>query len=108
MNADEGSVASTTYVTDLEKVVSVEGWDYVYLNVNADDGEMPEDVIGMSGGGIWKAAFSMREDLKEFKLRSVHLSGVNFYQTQIGKRYQIFGHGPRSIYSKLSALVNYK
>jgi len=106
MNIEQASVASTTYVTDLKKTTADEGWDYLYLNIVADEGEMPEDVSGMSGGGIWKAVFSMREDLKEFRLHAVFLSGVNFYQTQIAKRYQILGHGPKSIYDALLNVIN--
>ena len=106
MNIEQGSVASTTYVTDLKKTTAYDRWDYLYLNVVADKGEMPEDVSGMSGGGIWKAVFSMREDLMEFKLHAVLLSGVNFYQTEIATRYQILGHGPKSIYEALLNVIN--
>jgi hypothetical protein len=65
---------------------------------------MPENVQGMSGGGMWRAKFSMSEDLKEFRLHAVLFSGVNFYQTDIGKEYQILGHGPISIYKNLYEL----
>lgn len=105
MNTEKKSVASTTYVTDLSKQTENDEWDYVYLNVSAEEGEMPEDVRGMSGGGIWKAVFSMREDLQEFRLHAVLLSGVNFYQTLFGKKYQILGHGPKSIYKNLYEFV---
>lgn len=105
MDTEKRSVASTTYVTGLGKTTFHDKWDYLYLNVIADDGEMPEDVSGMSGGGIWKAVFSMREDLKEFGLHSVLLTGVNFYQTEISKSYQILGHGPKSIYVELLNMI---
>lgn len=106
LNTEKKSAASLTYVTDLNKQTENDKWDYVYLNVSAEEGEMPEDVRGMSGGGIWKAVFSMREDLEEFRLHDVLFSGVNFYQTQFGKKYQILGHGPKSIYKSLYKLVN--
>jgi hypothetical protein len=101
LNVDERSVPSTTYVTDIGKHTENAEWDYVYLNVIAEKGEMPQNVEGMSGGGVWKAIFSMREDLEEFRLHGVLLSGVNFFQTDIGEKYQILGHGPKSIYKNM-------
>lgn len=96
---------SVIYSTDLSEKYEEGEWDYVSLNVIAEEGKMPEDVRGMSGGGMWRAKFSMTEDLKEFNLHAVLFSGVNFCQTQFGKEYQILGHGPISIYITLYSLV---
>ena len=105
INVEKAEAASVTYVTDLRDKYQESKWDYISLNVVAEEGEMPANVAGMSGGGMWRAKFSMREDLKEFKLNAVLFSGVNFYQTEFGKEYQILGHGPMSIYRNLYNLV---
>jgi hypothetical protein len=105
INVEKAEAASTTYVTDLSNNYEEGKWDYISLNVVAEEGEMPTNVAGMSGGGMWRAKFSMRDDLKEFKLHAVLFSGVNFYQTEYGKKYQIIGHGPMSIYRNLYDLV---
>ena len=103
---EKAKAASVTYVTDIREKYEESKWDYISLNVVAEEGEMPTNVGGMSGGGMWRAKFSMRENLKEFKLHVVLFSGVNFYQTEFGKEYQILGHGPISIYRNLYNLVN--
>jgi len=105
INFEEAEAASVIYVTDLREKYEEGKWDYISLNVTAEEGEMPTNVGGMSGGGMWRAKFSMREDLKEFNLHAALFSGVNFYQTEFGKEYQILGHGPMSIYKNLYNLV---
>lgn len=106
LNVDEAVAPSVTYVTDIADQYQDVEWDYISLNVIAEKGKMPEKVGGMSGGGMWRAKFSMTEDLKEFNLHAVIFAGVNFYQTQFGKQYQILGHGPMSIYNNLYKLVS--
>ena len=106
LNVEEAEAPSVTYVTDIAEQYREGEWDYISLNVIAEKGKMPENVGGMSGGGMWRAKFSMTEDLKEFNLHAVIFSGVNFYQTHFGKKYQIFGHGTMSIYNNLYNLVS--
>ena len=105
LNVNEAKAPSVTYVTDIGEQCQEGQWDYISLNVIAEEGKMPEKVGGMSGGGMWRAKFSMTEDLTEFNLHAVIFSGVNFYQTEFGEKYQIFGHGPMSIYKNLYNLV---
>jgi hypothetical protein len=108
LNVVEAESPSVTYVTDIADHYQESEWDYISLNVISEKGKMPENVGGMSGGGIWRAKFSMTKDLKEFSLHAVMFSGVNFYQTNFGKKYQILGHGPMSIYKNLYNLVSGK
>lgn len=105
VNFEEAKAASVTYVTDLKEKYEEGKWDYISLNVIAEEGELPTNVVGMSGGGMWRAKFSMSEDFKKFNLHAFIFSGVNFYQTEFGKEYQILGHGPMSIYKSLYNLV---
>lgn len=105
LNVKEAEAPSVTYATELGEQYQEGQWDYISLNIIAEQGKMPENVRGMSGGGMWRAKFSMTEDLTEFNLHAVIFSGVNFYQTEFGKEYQIFGHGPKSIYRNLYNLV---
>jgi len=106
LNVKEAETPSVTYLTDIADQYREGQWDYISLNVFAEQGKMPEKVDGMSGGGMWRAKFSMTEDLNEFNLHAVIFSGVNFYQTQFGKKYQILGHGPISIYKNLYRMVS--
>jgi hypothetical protein len=101
----EAQAPSVTYPATLIEKYEEGQWDYVSLDVIAEQGKMPEETAGMSGGGIWRAKLSITEDLKEPEIHAVLLSGVNFYQSQFGKQYQILGHGPISIYGNLYNLV---
>lgn len=66
--------------------------------------EIPDNFVGMSGGGIWKIKFFVSEDKTKFAIenpsRDVAIVGVNFNQTDLPGR-QIIGHGPKSIYQAL-------
>ena len=92
--------ANLIYDTPLREKNEDDGWDYLELDVDTEESGMPENLEGMSGGGIWRVKFSM-----DFKIIDIIFSGVNFYQTEFGKRYQIIGHGPKSIYENLFEIV---
>lgn len=42
-----------TYPAELRENYEEDEWDYISLKVIAEEGEMPADVKGMSGGGIY-------------------------------------------------------
>ena len=102
LKRESGQVPSVIYGTSIPQKCEENRWDYLELDVIAEEGEMPQDVRGMSGGGIWRTLFSPID----FSIYDIIFSGVNFYQTEIGKKYQIIGHGPKSIYKNLLELVN--
>jgi len=101
-----GMVPSFLYDTFVDKYVSVDVWDYLFMNLSLNQNpEIPRAYGGMSGGGIWRAAFWMSPDQTEFAVedewRDILLSGIAFYQTGLDGR-QIIGHGPKSLYSTLT------
>jgi len=102
-NPSTGMVPSFLYDTFVNKYLSVGVWDYLFMNLSLNQNpEIPKAYGGMSGGGIWRAAFWMSPDQTEFSVedeqRDILLSGVAFYQTGLHDR-QIIGHGPKSLYS---------
>ena len=97
--------ASFLYDTTVDKRIEQDDWDYLFVNLNLQQNpSLPKNYVGVSGGGIWRAAFSVTEDETVFTVenpkRGIVLSGVAFYQTGSDGR-QIIGHGPRSLYETL-------
>jgi len=111
LGREKRKAPSLVYCTELKEKYERDGWDYLALDLNLEEGEqIPEDVRGMSGGGIWRTKFSMAPNLEAFVIENVYrdiiFSGVNFCQTRIEKRHsKIIGHGPKSIYQCLVDLV---
>ena len=106
--AATGMAPSFLYDTFVDRHVEAGAWDYLFVNLNLDQNpEIPRTYGGMSGGGIWRAAFSLSEDQTVFAVenpqRDIVLSGVAFYQTGPEGR-QIIGHGPKSLYATLPGL----
>lgn len=105
LDANTGMAPSFLYDTSVDKHSVIGDWDYLFVNLNLDQNpEIPKDYHGMSGGGIWRATFSLSADQSVFVIekpsRDIVLSGVMFYQTGPEGR-QIIGHGPRSLYATL-------
>jgi hypothetical protein len=101
-DAATGMAPSFLYDTFVDKHVAVGAWDYLFMNLSLKQNpEIPINYGGMSGGGIWRAAFWMSPDEAVFAVedpqRDIVLSGVAFFQTGLDGR-QIIGHGPRSLY----------
>lgn len=79
------------------------------MNLDIDsNSKIPSDLVGMSGGGIWRAKFRINADRTRFWIedrgRDIILAGVTFWQTPIEGR-QLIAHGPRSIYRALRDIV---
>lgn len=99
------TVGSILYDTTVERRIEQGDWDYIITNLDLPQNPaLPETYRGLSGGGIWRAAFYVTEHGTEFLVerasRDILLSGVAFYQTDLPGR-QIIGHGPRSLYRTL-------
>ncbi len=96
---------SFLYDTFVDRHIEAGDWDYLFVNLNLKQNpDMPRTYGGMSGGGIWRAAFSLSAEETVFAVenpqRDIVLSGVAFYQTGLEGR-QIIGHGPKSLYATL-------
>ncbi len=104
MKSDKRAVGALIYTTDVEKVVEHSGWDYLYVNINLESGVVvPQDLGGMSGGGIWRVRLYMTEGNVVFVNdtdRDILLQGIIFFQTPLASR-QLVAHGPRSIYGRM-------
>jgi hypothetical protein len=97
--------ASFLYDTTVDRRVEIGDWDYLFVNLNLPQNpSLPGAYGGLSGGGVWRAAFYVAEDetvfLVEKPKRDIVLSGVAFHQTDAVGR-QIIGHGPKSLYMAL-------
>ncbi len=97
--------ASFLYDTTVDRRVEIGDWDYLFVNLNLPQNpSIPGAYGGLSGGGVWRAAFHVTENetvfLVEKPKRDIVLSGVAFYETdEVGR--QIIGHGPKSLYVTL-------
>lgn len=105
VDSDTRRVASFLYDTTVERRIEVGDWDYLFVNLDLQQNpSLPRTFVGVSGGGIWRAAFNVTEDESVFTIekpwRDIVLSGVAFYQTGEHGR-QIIGHGPKSLYETL-------
>lgn len=104
-NPSTSMAGSLLYDTTVEPRIELDGWDYIPVNLNLPQNPaLPHDYGGVSGGGIWRAAFYMTADEGTFLIenarRDIVLSGVAFYQTDPASR-QLIAHGPRSLYAAL-------
>lgn len=104
------SIRSFAYSTYMSEYFEHEGWDYQVMGLDLEKNpEIPTDLRGMSGGGIWKIKFFVSEDKKRYSIenptRDIAIVGVNFNQTDLPGR-QIIGHGPCSIYKGLYGLIH--
>lgn len=102
MRRDAQAVGSLTYVTDVEKAIQRDGWDYLFVNLNLESNvPIPLNLQGMSGGGLWRVIFSVTGDSSRFSIgdpsRDIVLQGITFLQTELAGR-QLIAHGPKSIY----------
>lgn len=102
LRRDIGAVGSLTYITGIEKRIEFEGWDYLFVNLDIDSNDkIPADLVGMSGGGIWRAKFKVNADRTRYWIedcgRDIILTGLTFLQTPLEGR-QLIAHGPMSIY----------
>jgi hypothetical protein len=100
-------IGTLSYSTDICRRWDADGWDYVLANLNIEEsGELPRDLGGVSGGGLWRVRYEVDATRTQFRLRdpskSVILVGVNFHQTGEPGR-QLVTHGPRSVYELLPA-----
>jgi len=104
------SVSSLSYTTDVESVTEQDGWDYLYVNLNLQDNhQLPANLEGMSGGGVWRVRFtvSISNKPRQFYIdpqKDVLLQGVTFLQTKLDGR-QLIAHGPKSIYERLPKFI---
>lgn len=111
MRRESQAVGSLSYITDLEKTVERDGWDYLYVNLNLESNvPMPANLEGMSGGGVWKVRFTVTGNPRTFAIenpsRDIVLQGVTFLQTALGGR-QLIAHGPKSIYQRLPEIIGH-
>lgn len=109
MRRESQAVGSLAYVTDVEKAIEREGWDYLYVNLNLEsDVPIPTNLQGMSGGGVWRVVFSVTGEPRRFAIgdpsRDIVLQGITFLQTKLEGR-QLIAHGPKSIYERLPGFL---
>lgn len=105
MRREAQTVGSLCYVTDVEKAVEREGWDYLFVNLNLESNvPIPSNLQGMSGGGVWRVVFTVAGETGSFAIadpsRDIVLQGITFLQTDLVGR-QLIAHGPKSIYERL-------
>lgn len=102
-------IISFCYSTYISEYFEYDGWDYQIMGLDLDSNpEIPDNFVGMSGGGIWKIKFFVSEDKTKFTVenptRDIIIVGVNFNQTDLPGR-QIIGHAPKSIYQALFSII---
>jgi hypothetical protein len=86
VNYKEQTIISFCYSTHISDYFEHDGWDYQIMGLDLDSNpEIPDNFVGMSGGGIWKIKFLVNEDKTKFAVenpnRDVAIVGVNFNQT---------------------------
>ena len=109
MRREAQTVGSLSYATGVERTVEHAGWDYLYVNLNLESNvPIPDDLAGMSGGGVWRVRFSAAGEPRVFTIlnpsRDILLQGITFLQTALGGR-QLIAHGPKSVYQRMPAIV---
>ncbi|MCF8082244.1 MAG: hypothetical protein K9M96_04060 [Deltaproteobacteria bacterium] len=105
LETDKKKVSSFVYGTGVSKQFEESGWDYCVMNLDIPSNpEIPRDLSGLSGGGIWWTRWGCDETLERFVVANpfedMILAGVSFFQTGSQKRL-LLGHGPKSIYEQL-------
>lgn len=109
MKREARAVGSLSYITDIERATELDGWDYLHVNLNLESNvPIPSNLEGMSGGGVWRARFTVSGEPKRFAIHNptqeILLQGIVFLQTALESR-QLIAHGPRSIYEQLPEFI---
>ena len=100
LDPSRGAAPSYLYATSIADYTEGEPWDYLAVHLDLDaNPDLPSDLEGFSGGGVWCADWSMK-DGGAIHVAEPVLKGVNFWQTARDNR-KIVAHGPRSIYVAL-------
>jgi len=81
-----------------DRFEAVNGHDYIWAGADlCDEGSLPNDYRGMSGGGLWQVTLNHKDN--EISIRDQYFSGVIYYQTDIeGNERFLKCHGRKSIY----------
>lgn len=91
---------------DFLSLIRKKGFDYIRLETDAGVGDFPSDYGGMSGGAIW---LPIKYETKNGDIEYPPiLQGVVFYQSRPftnGKKRLLIGHGPESIYDRLTEVL---
>jgi len=87
---------------------SDESFDYIEALVSyKDNGGVPSDFGGVSGGGLWQTPLRKNQEERIVAERPI-LSGVAYYQTDVvDEERSIYCHGRNSIYSKVYEKLQY-
>lgn len=109
MRRESRAIASLSYVTNVQKVLQHNDWDYLFVDLNLEsNAPIPSNLEGMSGGGIWRVKFNATADRTKYWVenpsRDIILEGITFLQTDLSSR-QLIAHGPTSIYHRLPQIV---
>lgn len=90
----------------IEREYMDKGFDYIEAGVDhASGGGVPEDLGGVSGGGLWQVPVSQLKD-GQTKADDPILLGVAFWQTGVSQgKSKVICHGRHSIYGVLYDLV---
>jgi len=90
----------------IEREYTEKGLDYMESEVDhASGGGVPEDLCGLSGGGLWQVPVSQLKD-GQTKADDPILLGVAFWQTGVSQgKSKVICHGRQSIYVVLYDLV---
>jgi len=90
----------------VERGYTEKGFDYIEAGVDhASGGGVPEDLGGVSGGGLWQVPISGLKD-GQTKADDPILLGVAFWQTGVSQgKSKVICHGRHSIYGVLYDLV---
>lgn len=90
----------------IEREYTEKGFDYIEAGVDhGSGGGVPEDLGGLSGGGLWQVPVSQLKD-GQSKADEPTLLGVPFRQTGVNQRKsKVICHGRHSIYGVLYDLV---
>lgn len=96
------------YRTESKRTLQDDKWDLIELIFN-HDGSIPQNLGGLSGGGIWNVKFQIDVDEKRRtkgffldKDSDIVFMGVNVYQTPVNNNFStVIGHGPKSVYRNL-------
>jgi hypothetical protein len=84
------------------------GFDYIKISVPAGEHDFPDKYGGVSGGGIWMVPLSIEDggDLQTLRYEAPFLAGVVFCQSPLRQQERVItGHGPESIYGKVTQIV---
>lgn len=93
----------------VEREYTEKGFDYIETGVDhSSGGGVPEDLGGVSGGGLWQVPISGLKD-GQTKADDPILLGVAFWQTGVNRgKSKVICHGRRSVYGVLYDLVAQK